>query len=114
MDELANAAVLAKKLESQSENLIEAVAFLHDVVGGKLRTAERQNEFFYNVKVPDRESLPEIKGVSLVKCIPFDIHDPEIAGRDIFHALLPLEDRKASSLYRFHLTELLFYSFPTF
>ena len=108
MDKLTEATKLAKKLESQAENVSEAVSFVHDVVGGKLKAAEKENEFVYHEKVPDRASLPEIKGASLVKGTPFDIQDPEIAGQDIFHRLVPMEAHEASSLYRFHFTLLPF------
>ena len=103
MDKLNEATVLAKKLESQSKNVSEVVAFAHKVIDGKLKLAERQNEFVYHDKVPDRTSLPELKVVSLVKGIPFDMQDPEIAGRDIFHRLVSIATREAFALYRFHL-----------
>ena len=103
MDKLTEATVLAKKLESQSKNFSEVVAFAHEIIDGKLKLAEMENEFVYHDKVPDRTSLPELKGVSVVKGIPFDMEDPEIAGRDIFNRLVPIATREASSLYRFHL-----------
>ena len=107
MDKLTEATVLAKKLESHSKNVSEVVAFVHEVIDGKLKLAERENEFVYHDKVPDRTSLPELKGVSLVKGIPFDMEDPEIGDRDIFHRLVSIATREASALYRFHLTLIL-------
>lgn len=91
----------AKKLENKSESVNDAISFVHDVVGGKLKAAEKENEFVYHEKVPDRASLPDIKGASLVKGTPFDVQDPEIAGQDIFHRLVPMEAHEASSLYRY-------------
>ena len=77
----------------------DAVSFTHDVVGGKLEAAEKENEFIYHEKVPDKSSLADIKGASLVKGTPFDINDPEVSGEDIFHRLVPMEAHEASSLY---------------
>ena len=73
--------------------------YASDVVNAKLDNAKKENEFIYHEKVPDMESLPEIKGASLVKGIPFDVSDPEVSGQDIFHRLVPLEAHEASSLY---------------
>ncbi|XP_057379338.1 tyrosine-protein phosphatase non-receptor type 23-like [Daphnia carinata] len=99
MDKLAEATKKAKKLENKTESVNDTISFVHDVVGGKLKAAEKENEFVYHEKVPDRASLPDIKGASLVKGTPFDIQDPEIAGQDIFHRLVPMEAHEASSLY---------------
>lgn len=101
MDKLTEATKMAKKLDNQPESVNDAISFVHDVVGGKLKAAEKENEFVYHEKVPDRTSLPDIKGASLVKGTPFDVQDPEIAGQDIFHRLVPMEAHEASSLYRF-------------
>lgn len=101
MDKLTEATKLAKKIEHKAENIHDAISFVHDVVGGFLKAAEKENEFVYHEKVPDRNTLPEIKGASLVKGTPIDIQDPEIAGQDIFHRLVPMEAHEASSLYRF-------------
>jgi tyrosine-protein phosphatase non-receptor type 23 len=70
-----------------------------DVINGKLDHAKKENEFIYHEKVVDVDTLPEIKGASLVKGIPFDVSDPEVSGKDIFHRLVPLEAHEASSLY---------------
>ncbi|KAK4036584.1 hypothetical protein OUZ56_028630 [Daphnia magna] len=99
IDKLTEATKKAKKLENKSESVNDAISFVHDVVGGKLKAAEKENEFVYHEKVPDRASLPDIKGASLVKGTPFDVQDPEIAGQDIFHRLVPMEAHEASSLY---------------
>jgi tyrosine-protein phosphatase non-receptor type 23 len=102
MDKLTEATKKAKKLENKSESVNDAISFVHDVVfGGKLEAAEKENELIYHEKVPDRASLPDIKGASLVKGTPFDVTDPEIAGQDIFHRLVPMEAHEASSLYRY-------------
>lgn len=94
------AAKLAKKLDGYAESINDAVSFSHDVVGGKLRASEKENEFVYHEKVPERSSLSEIKGASLVKGTAFDLQDSELAGQDIFHRLVPMEAHEASSLYR--------------
>lgn len=45
------------------------------------------------------DSLPELKGASLVKGISFDPMDPEVSGPDIFARLVPLSVHQAASLY---------------
>lgn len=100
MEKLTEATKIGKKLDGLGENINDAVSFTHDVVGGKLKAAEKENEFVYHEKVPERSALPEIKGASLVKGTAFDIQDPEVAGQDIFHRLVPMEAHEASSLYR--------------
>ena len=97
MDKLAEATKLAKQVDRGGVD--EAIQFAHDVVGGKLKAAEKENEFVYHEKVPEKATLPEIKGASLVKGTPFDITDPEVSGQDIFHRLVPMEAHEASSLY---------------
>ena len=77
-----------------------SLTFSSDVINGKLENAKKENEFVYHEKVPDFDSLPELKGASLVKGIGFEITDPEISGTDIFGRLVPLEAHEASSLYR--------------
>lgn len=101
MDKLTEATKMAKKINSFGQNIQDAVSFTHDVVGGKLKAAEKENEFVYHEKVPERSALPEIKGASLVKGTPFDVTDPEVAGQDIFQRLVPMEAHEASSLYRY-------------
>lgn len=97
MDKLTEASKLAKNLELGG--IDEVLSFAHDVIGGKLKMAEKENEFVYHEKVPDKSSLPEIKGAALVKGTPFDIKDVEISGQDIFNRLVPMEAHEASSLY---------------
>ena len=77
-----------------------SLTFSSDVINGKLENAKKENEFVYHEKVPDFDSLPELRGASLVKGIGFEITDPEISGPDIFGRLVPLEAHEASSLYR--------------
>ena len=62
--------------------------FAMDVIVGKSQIAKRENEFIYHDKVPESESLPELKGQALVKGFPFDVN--KVAGKDIFHKLIPL------------------------
>lgn len=78
----------------------ESLTFSHDVMGGKLTAAQKENEFVYHEKVPAATTLPEVKGASLVKGIPFSVTDPEVAGQDIFIKLVPMEAHQASSMYR--------------
>lgn len=74
-------------------------------MGGKLTAAQKENEFVYHEKVPAATTLPEVKGASLVKGIPFSVTDPEVAGQDIFIKLVPMEAHQASSMYRWGLLE---------
>jgi len=101
IDKLNEVTKLAKKMNDtkMDGDINDAVSFTHDVVGGKLEAAEKENEFIYHEKVPDKSSLADIKGASLVKGTPFDINDPEVSGEDIFHRLVPMEAHEASSLY---------------
>ena len=80
--------------------LANCLTFSSDVNNGKLDNAKKENEFVYHEKVPDFDTLPELKGASLVRGIGFEITDPEISGPDIFGRLVPLEAHEASSLYR--------------
>ncbi|KAF2367940.1 PTP type protein phosphatase, partial [Trinorchestia longiramus] len=77
----------------------ECLNFSHDVMGGKLSAAQKENEFVFHEKVPDVSTLPEVKGASLVKGIQFSMTDPDVAGLDIFRNLIPMEAHQASSLY---------------
>ena len=49
--------------------------------------------------MPDLADLPELKGVSLVKGIGFEVSDPEVSGPDIFGRIVPMEAHEAASLY---------------
>ncbi|XP_037785505.1 tyrosine-protein phosphatase non-receptor type 23-like [Penaeus monodon] len=98
VDMLKEASKLAKNLDQQ-ELIGESLTFSHDVMGGKLTAAQKENEFVYHEKVPAATTLPEVKGASLVKGIPFSVTDPEVAGQDIFIKLVPMEAHQASSMY---------------
>lgn len=91
------------------QDINEALAFTMDVVEGKKKAAKNENEFIYHEEVPDKDALPDVKGASLVKGIPFNVNDPEMSGPDIFARLVPMKAHEASSLYRwdfFHLERL--------
>ncbi|GFO05598.1 tyrosine-protein phosphatase non-receptor type 23, partial [Plakobranchus ocellatus] len=77
----------------------DCLQFAKDVILGKYESAKKDNDFVYHDKVPDLASLPEVKGASLVKGIPFDPTDKEISGPDIFQKLVPMEAHEASSVY---------------
>ncbi|XP_012266212.2 tyrosine-protein phosphatase non-receptor type 23 isoform X2 [Athalia rosae] len=81
------------------EAVEDALTFTNDVIEGKRKAAKNENEFIYHEEVPDKESLPPIKGASLVKGIPFNVNDPEVSGPDIFSRLVPMKVHEASSLY---------------
>ena len=52
---------LAKKLESPYNSVSEALAYAHDIVNGKLEVSKKENEFIYHEKVPELDTLSEIK-----------------------------------------------------
>ena len=52
--------------------------------------AKRDNDSVYFEKVPSLTSLPVIQGAIVAKPQPFDWHDPNVSGQDIFHKLVPL------------------------
>lgn len=60
----------------------EAIMFTVDVIEGKRKAAQNENDFIYHEEVP--EILPLAKGASLVKGVSFNINDPEVSGTDIF------------------------------
>lgn len=62
----------------------EALTFTNDVIEGKRKAAKNENEFIYHEEVPEKETLPTVKGASLVKGISFSINDPAVSGPDIF------------------------------
>lgn len=64
-------------------------------------SSKKENDFVYHDKVPALGSLPELKGASLVKGIPFSPSDPDVSGPDIFARLVPMEAHETSSLYRY-------------
>ena len=44
----------------------------------------------YFEKVPALSSLAAVQGGIIAKPLPFDCHDPEVCGPDIFQKLVPL------------------------
>ncbi|KAH9496196.1 Tyrosine-protein phosphatase non-receptor type 23 [Bulinus truncatus] len=95
-DELNKATQLAK---NEVPEVTDSLHFAKDVILGKYESAKKDNDFVYHAKVPAIDSLPEIKGASLVKGLPFDPNDKEISGPDIFQKLVPMEAHEASSVY---------------
>ncbi|CAG2059549.1 unnamed protein product, partial [Timema podura] len=97
-EKLEEANKLSKGMDN-AEAINEALTFTMDVVEGKKKAAKNENEFIYHEEVPEKDTLPEVKGASLVKGIPFDVNDPEVSGPDIFGRLVPMKAHEASSLY---------------
>jgi tyrosine-protein phosphatase non-receptor type 23 len=91
--------------------LTNCLTFSSDVINGKLEISKKENEFVYHEKVPDFDTLPELKGASLVRGIGFEVSDPEISGPDIFGRLVPLEAHETSSMYRYEKISPYFRSF---
>ncbi|PIK57805.1 putative tyrosine-protein phosphatase non-receptor type 23 [Apostichopus japonicus] len=88
-----------KMSKGQHESVLEALNFAKDVIIGKFQSAKKDNDFVYHEKVPDVDSLPEIKGASLVKALVFQPYDESVAGPDVFRKLVPMEAHEASSMY---------------
>lgn len=88
-----------KSAKGQHESVMEALNFAKDVIIGKFQSAKKDNDFVYHEKVPDIDSLPEVKGASLVKALPFQPYDESVAGPDIFRKLVPMKAHEASSMY---------------
>lgn len=105
VDKLNEAISISKGLDK--DDLEETLSFAMDVIGGKFHAAKRENDFVYHDKVPPVDSLPEVKGATLVKGIPFSPTDPEICGPDIFARLVPMEAHEASSIYSEEKAQLL-------
>ncbi|XP_047139222.1 uncharacterized protein LOC101240185 isoform X1 [Hydra vulgaris] len=88
-----------KLLKKQPIQVVESVQFMADVVNQKYDAAKKDNDFVYHMLVPELSSMEEIKGVNLIKPIPFQYNDAAIAGVDIFHKLVPMKAHELSSIY---------------
>ena len=95
------------RVEQMFSGVNDALIYTNDVCQGKLDISKKENEFIYHEKVPDVDSLPSIKGASLVKGIPFDEQDPEVSGGDLFSRIVTLETHAASSMYSEELAKML-------
>ncbi|KHN77473.1 Tyrosine-protein phosphatase non-receptor type 23 [Toxocara canis] len=90
----------AKLVEKDKrESLRQAVVFATDVVVAKETNAKKENDFIYHERIPRREELTMVEGVSMVKPIGFEPTDRSIAGDDLFAALLPMNVLKSVSMY---------------
>uniref|UniRef100_T1HD61 BRO1 domain-containing protein n=1 Tax=Rhodnius prolixus TaxID=13249 RepID=T1HD61_RHOPR len=98
LDKLNEAIKLSKGVD-HAESVAESLVFTRDVVEGKRKAARNENDFIYHEEIPELDSLPNVKGASLVKGISFSVNDPEISGPDIFARLVPMKAHEASSLY---------------
>ncbi|XP_075675838.1 tyrosine-protein phosphatase non-receptor type 23-like isoform X2 [Dermatophagoides pteronyssinus] len=113
LEKIQSATTLAKQLDdnhgssSSSSVINEAISFVTDVITIKLQNGKKENDFIYHAKVPPIAGLPEIKGVSLVKGIPFNVCDPEVSGPDIFARLVPIQAHELASIYSAKKDEIL-------
>ncbi|XP_039256078.2 uncharacterized protein LOC120332825 [Styela clava] len=91
---------LAKNLQKDTRLKVdEALKFTSDVLNGKYNSSVKDNNFVYHDKVPDASVLPEVKGASLVKALPFEPANESLTGPDIFAKLVPMEAHLAASTY---------------
>ncbi|VDQ00106.1 unnamed protein product [Trichobilharzia regenti] len=72
---------------------------LYSLILIRLTSSTKDNDFVYHESVPKIELLEQIKGVCIVKGVPFDHNDPEVRGRDIFHRLVPMDVLESASIY---------------
>ncbi|CAF0965313.1 unnamed protein product [Adineta ricciae] len=90
----------AEKISSDKTNVFkDAHTFTYDVVMGKFKVAKRDNDSVYFEKVPALSSLQAVQGAIVAKPQPFDCHDAEVCGPDIFQKLVPLDAHLAASEY---------------
>lgn len=79
----------------------EPLKYTTDLIEMKSKLIKKDNDFVYNQKIVAVLDLPEIKGVSLVKCLQIDfLNDPEVASQDLFSRLVSIKAHELSSLYR--------------
>lgn len=96
---LNEAQLIYSNIPGEKATIEEALTFTNDVIEGKRKAAKNENEYIYHEEVPEKETLPTVKGAPLVKGISFSINDPEVSGPDIFARLIPMKVHEASSLY---------------
>ena len=66
----------------------------------RAKLLKKDNDFVYNEKITPTESLPEVKGATLVKCLPVDFDSIETS--DLFIRLVSMKAHELSSLYRYN------------
>nr|XP_002124878.3 tyrosine-protein phosphatase non-receptor type 23 [Ciona intestinalis] len=99
--ELYEQAVKASKsLKGDVKNKVEnALKYSSDVFHGRYNAAKKDNDFIYHERTTSVALLPEIKGASLVKALPFDPSNTTVTGPDMFAKLIPLEAHLVASSY---------------
>ena len=76
----------------------ESLNFTTDTIEHKLKLIKKDNDFVYNEKITAPESLPEVKGASLVKCLQIDFDNLE-DNQDLFTRLVSMKAHEISSVY---------------
>ena len=80
---MAQSMKLSKRLEHPFKSVSEPLAYANDIVNGKLDNAKKENEFIYHEKVPDLDTLQEIKVRILVKTLkPIDVLHPNLKKKE--------------------------------
>ncbi|VDD86118.1 unnamed protein product [Enterobius vermicularis] len=92
-------AALSLAEKDKRENVLQAVAFMHDVTNAKFTSAKKDNDFVYHDIKPKFEELPTVEPVPMVKPLAFDPTDRSVCGDDLFAAVLPMNVLKAVSVY---------------
>ncbi|XP_018645527.1 LOW QUALITY PROTEIN: pcd6 interacting protein-related [Schistosoma mansoni] len=76
-----------------------SATYAGELISNKLTSSTKDNDFIYHELIPKIESLEQIKGVCIVKGVPFDHNDIEVRGPDIFHRLIPMNVLESASIY---------------
>uniref|UniRef100_A0A1I7Y3Z3 BRO1 domain-containing protein n=1 Tax=Steinernema glaseri TaxID=37863 RepID=A0A1I7Y3Z3_9BILA len=84
----------------------QSLIFAFEVIAGKQKNAEKENDFIYHERIPKFEDLEIPEGQLLAKPVSFDAQDRSILGDDLFAQLLPVSVIKAISVYEEQKTNL--------
>lgn len=99
----ANEKIEEAKKESKGMDNIDAIndalTFTMDVIEAKRKTGKNENDFIYHEEIPELKNLSAVQPANLVNGISFSFTDPEVAGDDIFHRLVPMKAHESSSIY---------------
>ena len=80
---------LSKRLEHPFKSVSEPLAYANDIVNGKLDNSKKENEFIYHEKVPDLDTLQEIKARILI--IQMQYEYKVFVWVSVIRALLPIK-----------------------
>jgi tyrosine-protein phosphatase non-receptor type 23 len=82
-----------------TSSMTDAIKSVTEIINKKSEAAKKENDFIFHEMIPSAEKLTAVKGVSLVKAIPFSVTDPDVIEKDILGNLVPLEAYVTTSVY---------------